>query len=99
MPSAWMVATREPAALAEKLIAATCAKQGITRSRLLFLGVTATVDVTGWTTSDHRASAESPTCALGRLHAHITYFLRFCMIASVMASPMPSVASSSAISD
>ena len=27
----WMVATRESAALAEKLIAATCAKQGITR--------------------------------------------------------------------
>ena len=30
----WMVATRESAALAEKLIAATCAKQGITRGQL-----------------------------------------------------------------
>jgi len=30
----WMAATRESAALAEKLIAATCAKQGITRGRL-----------------------------------------------------------------
>jgi putative transposase len=30
----WMVATRESAALAEKLIAATCAKQGITRGLL-----------------------------------------------------------------
>ena len=30
----WMVATRESAVLAEKLIAATCAKQGITRGRL-----------------------------------------------------------------
>lgn len=29
----WMVATRESAALAEKLIAATCAKQGITSTR------------------------------------------------------------------
>ncbi len=29
-----MVATRESAALAEKLIAATCAKQGITRGQL-----------------------------------------------------------------
>jgi putative transposase len=30
----WMVATRESAVLAEKLIAATCAKQGITRGQL-----------------------------------------------------------------
>ena len=30
----WMVATRESAALAEKLIAETCAKQGITRGQL-----------------------------------------------------------------
>jgi putative transposase len=30
----WMVATRESAVLAEKLIAATCAKQGIARGRL-----------------------------------------------------------------
>ncbi len=30
----WMVATRESAALAEKLIAATCGKQGITRGQL-----------------------------------------------------------------
>jgi putative transposase len=30
----WMVATRESAALAEKLIAATCAKQGIARGQL-----------------------------------------------------------------
>jgi putative transposase len=30
----WMVAARESAALAEKLIAATCAKQGITRGQL-----------------------------------------------------------------
>jgi putative transposase len=30
----WMVATRESAALAEKLIAATCAKQGISRGQL-----------------------------------------------------------------
>ena len=30
----WMVATRESAALAEKLISATCAKQGITRGQL-----------------------------------------------------------------
>ena len=30
----WMVATRESAALAEKLIAATCAKQGIGRGQL-----------------------------------------------------------------
>jgi transposase InsO family protein len=30
----WMVATRESAALAKKLIAATCAKQGITRGQL-----------------------------------------------------------------
>jgi transposase InsO family protein len=30
----WMAATRESAALAEKLIAATCAKQGITRRQL-----------------------------------------------------------------
>jgi putative transposase len=30
----WMVATRESAALAEKLIAGTCAKQGITRGQL-----------------------------------------------------------------
>jgi putative transposase len=30
----WMVATRESAALAEKLIAATCARQGITRGQL-----------------------------------------------------------------
>src|SRR5438046_6102276 len=30
----WMVATCESAALAEKLIAATCAKQGITRGQL-----------------------------------------------------------------
>jgi hypothetical protein len=30
----WMVATRESAVLAEKLIAATCARQGITRGQL-----------------------------------------------------------------
>jgi transposase InsO family protein len=30
----WMLAAREPAALAEKLIAATCAKQGIARGQL-----------------------------------------------------------------
>jgi putative transposase len=30
----WMAATRESAALAEKLIAATCAKQGITGGQL-----------------------------------------------------------------
>ena len=30
----WMVATRESAALAEKLIAVTCAKQGIARGQL-----------------------------------------------------------------
>jgi putative transposase len=30
----WMVATRESAALAEKLIAATCAKQGVSRGQL-----------------------------------------------------------------
>src|SRR5580693_560405 len=30
----WMVATRESAVLAEKLIAATCAKQGIARGQL-----------------------------------------------------------------
>jgi putative transposase len=30
----WMVATRESAALAKKLIAATCAKQGMTRGQL-----------------------------------------------------------------
>ena len=30
----WMVATRESAVLAEKLIAETCAKQGITRGQL-----------------------------------------------------------------